>query len=132
MEPIELTKVQTARIRKNQGINESWSPLISATTAIKAADLQDHDEVYVDPDAGKNGIIPILSDNEAHRLSRTILNAGSGGRTLQLTLPNEILAPLGVTRDEIDSDDPPELAIYASDEGALAIERCNKQTITIP
>jgi len=132
---IELEEIQTARLRQKQG-GGNWSPLISATKAIKAANLQDHDALYVDPENTQSGIIPLLDEDADHRIKRTILHAGSGGRTLQLTLPDEVLDALSITREEIDSDDPPEVAIYAGTDddgnGVLALERAGHKTITIP
>jgi len=132
---VELEEIQTAPIRKKQG-GANWSPLISVTKAIKAANLQDHDALYVDPKNTQSGVILLLHEDASHRIKRTILHAGTGGRTLQLTLPDEVLDDLSITREEIDSEDPPEVAVYAGTDdngnGVLALERAGQKTITIP
>lgn len=127
---IEIEEVQTARIRQKAGAGDSWSPLISATRAIKAAGLADAESIYWDLANAQQGMAPALDENADHRIERTIMHAGSGGATLQLLIPDEVIEELGITRDEIDSDDPPEVTIYAG-PGVIAIERTTKRVLTL-
>jgi len=131
---VELEQIQTATIRQKGRPNGSWSPLISATKAIKAAGLEDNEQLYFAPEHTQQGLSPILSENADNRIERTILVVGGG--TLRVLLPDEVLDALSITREEIDSDDPPEVAIYAGTDddgnGVLALERAGQKTITIP
>lgn len=131
---VELEQIQTATIRQKGRPNGGWSPLISATKAIKAAGLEDNGALYLDPENTQQGLVTIHSEDADNRIERTILVVGGG--TLRVLLPDEVIDALNITREEIDSDDPPEVAVYAgSDEdgnGVLALERAGQKTITIP
>lgn len=131
---IELEQIQTATIRQKKSGNNGWSPLISATKAIKAADLEDNESLYLDPENTQQGLVPIHSEDGDGRIERTILVVGGG--TLRVLLPDDVIDELNITREEIDSDDPPEVVVYAGRDddgnGVLALERAGQKIITIP
>lgn len=130
---VELEEIQTATIRQKQAGNTGWSPIISATKAIKKAGLNDSETLYFDPAQTQRGLVPTLGKDAEQRIGRTLLEVGGG--TLRVLLPDEVLEKLEIPRDEIDSDDPPEVTIYAGidedGDGVIALEKSGKETLTI-
>jgi len=131
---VDLEQIQTATVRQKHSGNNGWSPLISATKAIKAAGLEDNESLYFDARNTQQGLVPIREQDAESRIGRSILVVGGGTR--RVLLPDDVLDALNISREEIASDDPPEVAVYAGSDdtgsGVLALERASGKTITVP
>jgi hypothetical protein len=132
---VPIREVQTAKVRR-EGTDENWSAIVSITKAIRAAGLEDGGSFRFDPAAiDELGMVPALGapetvDGRSEPLSRNVRQEGTGGRTLRLVLPDDVLEALGIDDDEVGGDAPVEVTVWAGDQ-LLAFERSEERMVDI-
>jgi hypothetical protein len=132
---VPIREVQTAKLRR-EGTDENWSAIVSITKAIRAAGLEDGGSFRFDPGAvDELGMVPAMgspsaADGRSEPLTRNIREEGTGGSTLRLVLPDDVLEALGIDDDEVGGDDPVEVTVWAGDQ-LLAFERSEERMVEI-
>ena len=134
---VTIDEIQTVTVRERRSQHDN-SVVVSLTPAIRAAGLEDGGSFRFDPDAVEElGMVPALGSEEIpdrtrNSLVRKILKEGTGGKTLRLHIPERALEaiPGFPPVEEIDWDDPPELAVWAGDR-MLAFELAESRSVTI-
>ncbi|MFW6382522.1 MAG: hypothetical protein ACOCZD_00605 [Haloferacaceae archaeon] len=134
-EDTPIREVQTAKVRR-EGTDENWSAIVSITKAIRAAGLEEGGSFRFDPGAvAELGMVPALGspdtvDGRSEPLSRNIRQEGTGGKTLRLVLPDDVLEALDIDDDEVGGDAPVEVTVWAGEQ-LVAFERSEERTVEI-
>ncbi|PHQ45150.1 hypothetical protein DJ68_14690 [Halorubrum sp. C3] len=132
---VPIREVQTATVRR-EGTDENWSAIVSITKAVRAAGLEDGGSFRFDPSAiDELGMVPALgspetADGRSEPLTRNVRKEGTGGSTLRLVLPDEVLDALDIPDEDVGGDDPAEVSVWAGDE-LVAFERSEERTVEV-
>lgn len=131
---VEVREVQTAKVRR-EGTDKK-SAIVSITKAIRAAGLEDGGSFRFDPRAIEElGMVPALgspetADGRSESLTRNVREEGTGGKTLRLVLPEDVLEALDISDDEVGGDEPAEVSVWAGDQ-LVAFERSEERTVEV-